>query len=54
MRANAMNPMRTLPLLLATVLALGACASTGGTNMLAADAPRALPAAGPVSVALRR
>lgn len=46
-----MNTMRTLPLLLAMVLALGACASTGGTNMLAADAPRALPAAGPVSVA---
>ena len=46
-----MNRMRTLPLLLATVLALGACASTGGTNMLAADAPRALPATSPVSVA---
>lgn len=46
-----MNRMRTLPLLLATVLALGACASTGGSNMLAADAPRALPEAGPVSVA---
>ncbi len=47
-----MTPMmRTLPLLLATALALGACASTGGTNMLATDAPRALPAAGPVSVA---
>ncbi|HSD16348.1 MAG TPA: DUF3016 domain-containing protein [Thermomonas sp.] len=45
-----MNRMRTLPLLLATVLALGACASTGSTHMLAADAPRALPAAGPVSV----
>ena len=45
-----MTPMRTLPLLLATVLALGACASTGNSNMLAADAPRALPAAGPVSV----
>lgn len=38
-----------LPLLLATVLALGACASTG-TSMLAADAPRALPEQGPVSV----
>lgn len=46
-----MKPMRTLPLLLATALALGACASTGNANMLAADAPRALPAAGPVSVA---
>ena len=45
-----MNRMRTLPLLLATVLALGACASTSSTNMLAVDAPRALPAAGPVSV----
>ena len=45
-----MNRLRTLPLLLATVLALGACASTGNTSMLAADAPRALPAAGPVSV----
>ena len=46
-----MTPMRTLPLLLATVLALGACASTRSAHMLAADAPRALPAAGPVSVA---
>ena len=46
-----MNRMRTLPLLLATVLALGACASTSSSNMLAADAPRALPATGPVSVA---
>jgi hypothetical protein len=45
-----MNRMRTLPLLLATALALGACASTS-SNMLAADAPRALPATGPVSVA---
>lgn len=45
-----MTPMRTLPLLLATVLALGACASTS-SNMLAADAPRALPATSPVSVA---
>ena len=46
-----MNRLRTLPLMLATVLALGACASTGSTSMLAPDAPRALPAAGPVSVA---
>ena len=46
-----MKPMRTLPLLLATALLLGACASTGPTGMLAADAPRALPVAGPVSVA---
>jgi hypothetical protein len=45
-----MNRMRILPLLLATVLALGACASTSSTHMLSADAPRALPAAGPVSV----
>lgn len=45
-----MNRLRTLPLLLATVLVLGACASTGNTSMLAADAPRALPADGPVSV----
>jgi hypothetical protein len=51
MRVIAMNRMRTLPLLLATLLALGACASTGSTSMLAPDAPRALPAAGPVSVA---
>ena len=46
-----MKPMRTLPLLLAAAIALGGCASTGGSDMLAADAPRALPAAGPVSVA---
>ena len=46
-----MNRLRTLPLLLSTVLALGACASTGSTSMLAPDAPRALPTAGPVSVA---
>ena len=46
-----MNRLRTLPLMLATVLALGACASTGSTSMLAPDAQRALPAAGPVSVA---
>ncbi len=46
-----MTRMRTLPLLLATVLALGACASTSSTNMLSADAPRALPATSPVSVA---
>ena len=46
-----MKPMRTLPLLLAMALALGACASTGSTSMLSADAPRALPATSPVSVA---
>lgn len=45
-----MNRMRTLPLLLATILALGACASTGSPNILATDAPRALPATGPVGV----
>ena len=45
-----MKPMRTLPLFLAMALALGACASTGSTSMLSADAPRALAAAGPVSV----
>ena len=39
-----------LPLLLATALALGACATTGAGSMLAADAPRALPEQGPVSV----
>lgn len=39
--------LTVLPLLLA--LAMAGCASTG-SNMLAADAPRALPAAGPVSV----
>ena len=41
-----MNRLRTLPLLLAGVLALGACA-TSGTDMLSADAPRALPAPSP-------
>ena len=46
-----MKPMRTLPLFLAMALALGACASTGSTSMLSADAPRALPATSPVSVA---
>ena len=37
-----------LPLVLA--LAMAGCASTGGADMLAADAPRALPESGPVSV----
>ena len=37
-----------LPLVLA--LAIAGCASTGGGSMLAADAPRALPESGPVSV----
>jgi hypothetical protein len=38
-----------VPLLLGAALALGACASPG-TSMLSAEAPRALPAQGPVSV----
>lgn len=40
----------SLPLAAALMLALGSCASTGATGMLAADAPRALPESGPVSV----
>lgn len=44
-----MNALRLTPLLLA--LSMAACASTRGPDMLAADAPRALPASGPVSVA---
>jgi hypothetical protein len=40
-----------LALPLALALASAGCASTGDSGMLAADAPRALPAAGPVSVA---
>lgn len=43
--------VKTLALPLALALAVAGCASTGGNNMLAADAPRALPDAGPVSVA---
>ncbi len=35
---------------LAIALAMASCASTGGQGMLAADAPRALPESGPVSV----
>ncbi len=35
----------------ALALALAGCASSGGGNMLSADAPRALPDAGPISVA---
>ena len=46
-----MKRTQTLPLLLAVALGLGACASTGQTGMLAPDAPRALPAQGPVNVA---
>jgi len=44
-----MNALRLAPLLLA--ISLAACASTRGPDMLAADAPRSLPSAGPVSVA---
>lgn len=44
-----MNALRLAPLLLA--ISLAACASTRGPDMLAVDAPRALPASGPVSVA---
>lgn len=40
----------SLSLPLAILLALAGCASSGPTGMLAADAPRALPEAGPVSV----
>ncbi|MEO5628470.1 MAG: DUF3016 domain-containing protein [Thermomonas sp.] len=36
---------------LSLLLALAGCASTAGNGMLAADAPRALPESGPVSVA---
>ncbi|MGV8923295.1 MAG: DUF3016 domain-containing protein [Thermomonas sp.] len=39
-----------LPLAAALMLGLASCASTGQTGMLAADAPRALPESGPVSV----
>ena len=40
-----------LPLAASLMIALASCASTGQTGMLAADAPRALPEAGAVSVA---
>lgn len=44
--------MRLHPVLsLSVLLALAGCASHGATGMLAADAPRALPESGPVSVA---
>ena len=46
-----MHRLRLAPLLVAATLALGACASSGGPDMLAADAPRALPDAGRVAVA---
>jgi len=41
---------RTLVLPIVLALAMAGCASTSGGGMLAADAPRALPDAGPVSV----
>ncbi|GAB1406901.1 DUF3016 domain-containing protein [Thermomonas brevis] len=46
-----MHRLRILPLLAALALGATACASTGPTGMLAPDAPRALAAQGPVSVA---
>lgn len=46
-----MNVLRLAPALLAIGLAVGGCASTRSPDMLAADAPRALPASGPVGVA---
>ena len=45
-----MNRLCFAPLLLGAMLALGGCATSGHTDMLAADAPRTLPAQGPVSV----
>ena len=41
---------KSLALPLALALAIAGCASGGGKDMLAADAPRALPESGPVSV----
>lgn len=46
-----MHRFRILPLLAALAVGATACASTGPTGMLAPDAPRALAAQGPVSVA---
>ncbi len=46
-----MHRFLTPALLLTLALGASACASTAPTGMLAPDAPRALPAAGPVSVA---
>ena len=46
-----MNAKRLAPLMLAVAFALGGCASSGASGLLAADAPRALPGSGPVSVA---
>ena len=48
-RSTAMN-FKSLALPLALALAAAGCASGGGKDMLAADAPRALPESGPVSV----
>jgi len=42
--------LKTLVLPLALALAVAGCASSGDKDMLAADAPRALPESGPVSV----
>lgn len=42
--------VKSLALPLALALAVAGCASAGGKDMLAADAPRALPESGPVSV----
>ena len=42
--------LKTLALPRALALAVAGCASGSGKDMLAADAPRALPASGPVSV----
>ncbi len=47
---SVMN-VKPLALSLALAFAAAGCASTGGKDMLSADAPRALPEAGPVSVA---
>lgn len=46
-----MHRFRIVPLLAALAIGATACATSGPTGMLAPDAPRALPAEGPVSVA---
>ena len=43
--------LKSLALPIAFALAVAGCASSSGKDMLAADAPRALPESGPVSVA---
>lgn len=43
--------LKSLALPVAIALAVAGCASSSGQDMLAADAPRALPESGPVSVA---